>query len=451
MTLAGKRKLLLGGALLAALLLGGGTDANLIIDSVLQAFIVAASLVVLLKPARSPLPSPVLFLGVAASILCLFQLVPLPSTLVEFGRAEAIVEGTEFGLSGRNWLPISLAPGRTFDSLLWMGSLTVFAAALASLTESELRDLVPFVLAGVVLNVVLALMTFAVVTDSSIDFFGYEAKAAGFSNRNHFGTLIFSTMVLAIFYLLRRGLLLLAIFYCLLALTALFATASQVAAVVGTVIAVLGVAVILFNRRSLRLGLGVAAGLTSLLYFGLSQRYRSEEIELDTIRAEAFQTTFTAALENLPFGTGFGSFLNAYKVFETTIYRVQVNHAHNEYLELFLEGGIPAALLLLALVGYILRLFWTAHRNSLPALIGLIAIALHSLVDYPLRTFAISILATFLLVLAERGGWTKMAGRDSAPPRKRRRRSQARGNLDSPAYSSGPTPGRDRTHRRESR
>ncbi len=388
-------------ATLASLLLGGGTDSHLLIDSLLQAFIVAVSLAVLVKPSRDFTRSPALWLGVAATLLCLTQLIPLPAGLVELGRADAIVEGAQFGLANRDWLPISLAPGRTFDSFLWVGTLTIFTAALASLDGDELRALVPFVLAGVFLNMTLALMTFAVVTNSSIDFFGYEAKAAGFSNRNHFGTLIFSTMVLAIFFLLRRGLLLFAIIYCFLALTALFATASQAAAFAGMAVAVLGAAMIFFRQRSLRLGLGITAALAGLAYFGITQRYRSESIGLDPIRDEAFQTTLAAAFANLPFGTGFGSFLNVYKVYETTIYPAQVNHAHNEYLELLLEGGLFTGFLIAVFLIYFVRLFMKSHRDNLPALIGLMMILLHSLVDYPLRTFAISVLATFLFTLAE--------------------------------------------------
>ncbi len=209
-------------------------------------------------------------------------------------------------------------------------------------------------------------------------------------------------MVLAVYYLLRRGMLLLAFIYCLVALTALFATASQAAALVGTAVVVLGVMLIFARQKSVRIGLVLGIVVCCLGYLGLAKRYASEALEIDTIRAEAFGTTMRAALDNLPFGTGFGSFINVYKVYETVIHAVQINHAHNDYLEVALEGGLLGILILAAFLIYIARLFMGARRETLPPLIGLLAILLHSLLDYPLRTFAISVLATFMLLLAER-------------------------------------------------
>ncbi|MCP1198395.1 O-antigen ligase [Notoacmeibacter sp. MSK16QG-6] len=399
MTMSDQRKNVLGVATLCALLFGGGTAAHLVVDSLLQLIIVASSLFVLTDTRRTRSLSVAIGLGVAATVLCLIQLLPLPIDLARLGRTD-IFENARFGLEQISWHSISLAPGRTLDSLFWIASLTIYAMAVTSFEPAERNSLVSYVLVGTLLNVVFALMSYAAISTGKIEFVGYEASAGIFANRNHFGTLVFATMVLMIFYLLRRSMLVGAIAYCILALVTLFATSSQAAAFAGTGVAALGVAMIFSGHRSMRIGLGMLIGLTCLAYFGLAWQVETDETGLDMVRIEAFATTWRAALDNLPFGTGFGSFLRAYKSYELTIFHVQINHAHNDYLELLLEGGGAAAVLLAAFFAYVVRLLMRSRTESLPAIIGLIAILAHSLVDYPLRTYAISILATFLLVLS---------------------------------------------------
>jgi O-antigen ligase len=103
----------------------------------------------------------------------------------------------------------------------------------------------------------------------------------------------------------------------------------------------------------------------------------------------------------MPLGSGFGTFDPVYRMFEqpTTLLRPYVNHAHNDWLELLLEGGIPAAgLALAALFWFVLRTtgVWRSTHggkssHALLARAGWIIIALflfHSVLDYPLRTTA---------------------------------------------------------------
>jgi O-antigen ligase len=55
-----------------------------------------------------------------------------------------------------------------------------------------------------------------------------------------------------------------------------------------------------------------------------------------------------------------------------------VNQAHNDYLEWAAEGGIPYAFVMLVLIGWSIR---PAVRSIWG--IGLLAMCLHALVDYP--------------------------------------------------------------------
>lgn len=115
-----------------------------------------------------------------------------------------------------------------------------------------------------------------------------------------------------------------------------------------------------------------------------------------------------------PFGGGFGSFEAAYKIAEpVNLLSLQyLNHAHNDYLELLIDGGFPA-LALLAGWGLIV---WRAaqrgwrHDQSAPTdrigiLVSVMMLAIFaaaSLVDYPLRTPAMAAMATLATVLIYR-------------------------------------------------
>ena len=106
-------------------------------------------------------------------------------------------------------------------------------------------------------------------------------------------------------------------------------------------------------------------------------------------------------------GIGFGSFEEAYHIFEPTsvLMASYVNQAHNDWLQLVIEGGLPAIVMLGLL------LLWVA--KSLISMIGgpgkdakrllmfgfaFAIIAGSSLVDYPLRAPAFQAIAVWLLL-----------------------------------------------------
>ena len=84
----------------------------------------------------------------------------------------------------------------------------------------------------------------------------------------------------------------------------------------------------------------------------------------------------------------------------------RAGRAHNDYLEIAIEAGLPGLLLIAAWSAMCIWLAWRARRSPLRwagwAAAGiLLAIALQSATDYPLRNQAMLCLAAFaLLVLA---------------------------------------------------
>jgi O-antigen ligase len=112
----------------------------------------------------------------------------------------------------------------------------------------------------------------------------------------------------------------------------------------------------------------------------------------------------------LPFGSGFGTFDPVYRMVEpdSLLSTIYLNEAHNEPLQLAIEGGLPALLLLLLfLVWWALAVVHAVRpreSNVQRALAMAMATAtlimmLSSLVDYPLRTPLLS--ALFALACVE--------------------------------------------------
>lgn len=154
---------------------------------------------------------------------------------------------------------------------------------------------------------------------------------------------------------------------------------------------------------------GGILGLVLVLNFALLGILDRLETDLtEDYRFTILRFAVEAMRDLLPAGSGFGTFTPVYRMYEPTaaLQTVYANHAHNDWLQLMIEGGLPAAILLA--VG----LFWfglcvkRAWRNGGPgarpldvairraATIVVVLLLLHSVVDYPLRTMALmSVLA----------------------------------------------------------
>ena len=123
-------------------------------------------------------------------------------------------------------------------------------------------------------------------------------------------------------------------------------------------------------------------------------------------RQDIWAHTFRLIGQTFPVGTGMGSFPSVYVLGEdpTNIGLTYINHAHNDYLEILLEGGLVGAILGAAFLAWwtvrAARLWWPQPGEDLQraATIATAALLLHSLVDYPLRTAAMA--SVFAMCLA---------------------------------------------------
>ena len=123
--------------------------------------------------------------------------------------------------------------------------------------------------------------------------------------------------------------------------------------------------------------------------------------------------TIAAAMAFMPFGSGLGTFVPVYQMFESLgdlIQNAYANHAHDDILELWLETGIIGPVLLCVFLFWwgLRHLKWWRHPSHHVGALDVtiargasVAIALliaNSFLDYPMRTAAI--MAVFALCCA---------------------------------------------------
>jgi O-antigen ligase len=125
-------------------------------------------------------------------------------------------------------------------------------------------------------------------------------------------------------------------------------------------------------------------------------------------RSEIWSTTLAATRQTFPAGTGLGTFEAVYPTYEDAevVTQTYVNHAHNDYLEVVLEGGAIGALILAAFLfwwGKTATSAWQVGNEDLLGRAAVVAsgvILASSFVDYPLRTPSLATIFALLVALA---------------------------------------------------
>jgi O-antigen ligase len=123
-------------------------------------------------------------------------------------------------------------------------------------------------------------------------------------------------------------------------------------------------------------------------------------------RQVILKTTAQAISDYMPLGSGLGSFVPVYRLYENpdAVTSEYVVHAHNDYAEVALELGIAGVILILLFFAWWAMAVWSVWRKgeggpfAQAASVASAVILVHSLVDFPLRTAAIS--ACFAMCLA---------------------------------------------------
>jgi O-antigen ligase len=447
----------------SSLLLGGGTRGGFLSDTILEliaipAFLASlATLVALPRSESKQRAEWALMLCLAIAALPLVQLVPLPPRLwTELPNREQMV--TVFGLLGRElpWLPISVSPSATWVSVLSL--LPPFAIFLGviqlSYRERRVMSLI-FVAVGIVAAFV-GLAQVAQGPDSPLRFFAVtnESEAVGFfANRNHFAALLYSLLLFGAAWATNVAFTvgswserknfetstIATLTACFLGLVILIVTESITRSRAGlalTIIAIAGaLALPLADRRRssggvtpVRLILASASlAIVLAVQFALYRILdRFADDPLADSRVTFARNTIAAAKAYMPFGSGVGTFVSVYPTFELpqdAISNAFVNHAHDDLLEVWLEGGVISLCLIAAFATWFLlrsaKIWWRVPDNiraidlllARAATIVVPLIIAHCAVDYPLRTGAIMAVFAFscaLLIEPLAPAWDEM-------------------------------------------
>lgn len=143
-------------------------------------------------------------------------------------------------------------------------------------------------------------------------------------------------------------------------------------------------------------------GDTSLTRF--AETAASEDFTTDRSHIWSVATQVISA--NMPFGAGFGAFGVAYTRFDTLSGLARVEQAHNDYLQVLADAGIPGLLLGLVFLFLLFRCGWRARKIgnvfrrgiALGAFAGCFAVLVHSIFDFVLHVTAVALM--FLTLLA---------------------------------------------------
>ncbi|MER8880718.1 O-antigen ligase family protein [Mesorhizobium sp. M0684] len=392
-------KYLLGSVLFLSLLVGGGTATGLYTDTVIQVAAIVSAAALFSQTSGQKIPHSALWLLVFAMALAVLQIVPLPAAIFEGSRPELLRGDPWVGESRFRF--ISVGVGRTVESLLYLLATTAFFLAVLRLRAEQVKALLPFFFMGVTCNGLAGAIQYSLSDNVAIDgLLPFTINAGLFANENHFSALLFVSIPFVVYYGLFRGHLLAGSLGLVTLLLLLLAAGSRAGVLIGAAVTVLSVVFLSTRSRASRFSI-------LLIFIGLSVYTIGAwtKIDVDVLdpafgRGEFARTTIEGIKDNWATGVGFGNFQQAYQIYEKPgmIYSKYVNHAHNEYLEIAFEGGVPAIVLMATYFVLLLIALARVPRDPLQksAFLSVSFLLIHSLVDYPLRTEALAITFAYM-------------------------------------------------------
>ncbi|MES2753378.1 MAG: O-antigen ligase family protein [Pseudomonadota bacterium] len=437
--------------LFACLLLGGASAGGLIANLLLQLLalvLIGWALIARPQGRIDAAPRSLAVLALALLGVMVLQLVPLPPGIwTRLPGRMPTTDGFRMLGQGAPWLPLSLEPRGALASLFWLLPAATALIAMIRLGAFRATWITVSILLAVSLGVPIGALQ--IVGGDQSDWYFYtitnRGQAVGFfANSNHAATLL----VAAIPFLAalqrsltdqrrspRRA-------SALTVITIATFLVIAVGLVINFSLAGLGLAVpvsiasfVLMKatqRRWLWLGAlatgvfavaAIAAIVMGPVRNNLTERLTGPVTGLDQLsRQVSIAKTLDAAADFAPFGSGVGSFQAIYRTREvpSEVISTYMNHAHSDVAEILLETGAIGAILMVLLVVWWsrrARALWQAEVPNYFARAATIAsgaIMVHSFVDYPLRTAAISTLfAVCLALMAEARPFTSRSRSES--------------------------------------
>jgi O-antigen ligase len=412
-----------GGLLALTLTIGGAGLSFPLLQMLLGLSAIAAATYYILRPvsARLGFTRPFLLLVAGAVLLPVLQLVPLPPSIWKQlpGRETALQ--LDFLLGWRVWRPWSLDIEATIRSVLVLiPGIVIFVGSTRLGTNDRIRlieIIVGFAIAGALLGIA-QYASGGRFTPFPSAHLGYPIGL--FVNRNHQAVFLLIAIPLAAALssirmtgVRRPAIQVITVCALVILAIAIIATTSRMALVMLPFVITIALAIMFKPRSMVGLAVPTALGLAALaVLLWASGGFSHNFVRFSSLNDARFDywADLQWALGHYGLaGTGIGTFVPVQKSAESlaSVTPAILNHAHNDFIELLLEGGIPAVILLFAffvLVAGAVRRKWQAGGSSHTVVLGaaasagIIVILVFSLVDYPLRMPAIA--ADFAVLMA---------------------------------------------------
>ncbi|MEO0908488.1 MAG: O-antigen ligase family protein [Pseudomonadota bacterium] len=384
---------------------------------------------------------PLKFLVLASIVLPFLYIIPLPPSVWQALPGRELVQQSFDLLPGEDsasvWATASVEPVRTGLAL------TALIVPLALLTigwSARREQLITIGWIAVGLGLINFLIGIPqVLTNSASGVLYPENPMPGvlfgtFANRNSTALFLVGALTLAMFLPTplrsRRASLAARVVICLLLLVAIILTRSRT----GLVLALVPIGLLTLRLIWARLqtaqrttqprsrtawlvaapAVVAVAAVAAVVTFApgrasdVIDRFQTERTDS---RAYIWEDATYAAGQYWPVGSGTGTFDDVFQVSESleNMTLRKAGRAHNDYIELAIETGIPGIALALAWIAYIIWLCWQCRgsRDRWIAWSGAIILAIiaaQSITDYPLRNFSMMSFATLALLLLVRFG-----------------------------------------------
>lgn len=353
--------------------------------------------------------------------LCIFlvvcHLVPLPPAIWSSlpGREILLPAATLAGLP-QPWRPLSISPSATINALNSLVVPCVTLVLAAALSREQHRRIASLLLALVVGGCLIGLVQLSGSRFDNLLINEMQGYVSGnFANRNHLALFVAIGCVLALEWGTRdtpwnrwkalASLAMLTIFFMII-----LTTGSRTGLIVGLV--AIGAAAAIVRKQAmheikrlpssivLAVGAGMAAMVATAMILAIKFG-RAEAIDRlalnagEDLRVKAVPVVIGMIGDYFPAGSGMGTFDPAYRISEpiALLRSTYFNHAHNDWLEVALDGGLPGILLMMAAVGWWLRASveaWRTHQPNgalaRPATAICLLVMAASITDYPART-----------------------------------------------------------------
>lgn len=406
------RLLLSAAVLLASSFVLAATSAPMPLRGmIVQLVAIATILVTLLHWRAQKLSIPVWIALLAIPAVPLLQLIPLPPAIWQALPGREIATEIALLAGGSLWRPLSLDPNATLRSFLGLLPPVAMFLAASQMRTNEHKLLIWVLLAMGLLSAFLGALQvvsgsdrFYLLTDVN------EGLPTGlFGNRNHQASFmalcaLFSYALLALRPLALRPYSIVLGGLVVLFAAVVFATGSRAGVALLLILAVTSPFLLSFNIEPRKIAFGSLIVLAVSVFGFTRSRVVLSSLERfneagDDGRYDIWPDVLFAIGHYLPFGSGAGTFTESFQPFEALnlLSRFYVPRAHNDYLELTLEIGLIAIPLILAVLGLVayrsgqilFRGRTTAAWLGRAMALAVFALALHSVVDYPVQTVAL--------------------------------------------------------------